>query len=75
MRTLVAEGDLASARRIKVAIEPQGFVVETAECGEDGLELLKIYDFDIALIGRFCRTWTEPSCSAGCARPSSPHPS
>jgi two-component system, cell cycle response regulator CtrA len=51
MRVLVAEGDLASAKRIKVAIEPAGFLVETAESGEDGLDLLKIYDFDMALIG------------------------
>ncbi len=51
MRVLVAEGDLASARRIRVAIEPAGFLAETAESGEDGLDLLKIYDFDIALIG------------------------
>jgi two-component system, cell cycle response regulator CtrA len=51
MRTLVAEGDLAAAERIRAAIAPESFVVETAESGEDALELAKVYDFDIAVLG------------------------
>ena len=50
MRALVAEDDLASARLVKAAIEPQSFVVEIAQTGEDALELAKLYDFDIVLI-------------------------
>jgi two-component system, cell cycle response regulator CtrA len=51
MRALVAEGDLAAAERIRAAIAPESFVVETAESGEDALELAKVYDFDIAVLG------------------------
>ena len=50
MRALVAEGDPASAGRIKAAIEPESFVVEATDTGEDALELAKIYDFDIAVL-------------------------
>jgi len=51
MRALVAEGDPASAERVEAAIRPAGLVVESAESGEDALELAKIYDFDVAGVG------------------------
>jgi two-component system, cell cycle response regulator CtrA len=50
MRALLVEDDAVSARLVRAAIEPQGFVVETSEDGEDGLELAKLYDFDIAVV-------------------------
>jgi two-component system cell cycle response regulator CtrA len=50
MRALLVEDDAVSARLVRAAIEPQGFVVETSEGGEDGLELAKLYDFDIAVV-------------------------
>lgn len=50
MRALVAEDDPVSARLIKAAIEPQNFVVELTETGEEALELAKVYDFDIAIL-------------------------
>jgi two-component system, cell cycle response regulator CtrA len=50
MRALLVEDDAVSARLVRAAIEPQGFVVEASESGEDGLELAKLYDFDIAVV-------------------------
>jgi two-component system, cell cycle response regulator CtrA len=50
MRALLVEDDAVSARLVRAAIEPQGFVVEVSEDGEDGLELAKLYDFDIAVV-------------------------
>ncbi len=50
MRALVAEGDPASAARVRAAIEAEGFVAVEAESGEDALELAKTHDFDVALL-------------------------
>ena len=50
MRALVVEDDPVSARLLQSAIGPQGFVIETAACGEDALELTKLYDFDIVIM-------------------------
>jgi two-component system cell cycle response regulator CtrA len=46
----VVEDDAVTARLIKAAIERQNFVVEVTETGEDALELVKLYDFDIAIL-------------------------
>ncbi|HEX6014623.1 MAG TPA: response regulator transcription factor, partial [Geminicoccaceae bacterium] len=50
MRALLVEDDAVSASLVRAAIEPQGFVVEVSGDGEDGLELAKLYDFDIAIV-------------------------
>jgi len=50
MRALVVEDDPVSARLIRQAIEPSGFLVEATDSGEEALELAKLYDFDIALL-------------------------
>jgi two-component system cell cycle response regulator CtrA len=50
MRALVVEDEAVSARLIRQAIEPAGFLVEATESGEEALELAKLYDFDIALL-------------------------
>lgn len=50
MRALVVDDDAVSARLVKAAIEGQNFVVEVSETGEDALELVKLYDFDIAIL-------------------------
>ncbi len=50
MRALVIEDDPVSARLIETTLDRERIVYETADCGEDGIELAKLYDFDIIIL-------------------------
>ncbi|MEZ5848427.1 MAG: response regulator transcription factor [Geminicoccaceae bacterium] len=50
MRALLVEDDPVSMTLLRRIMEEEGMVVETAESGEEGLELSKVYDFDIAVV-------------------------
>jgi two-component system cell cycle response regulator CtrA len=50
MRALVIEDDPVSAKLIETALKSEGMVFEAAGCGEDGIELARLYDFDIIVL-------------------------
>ncbi len=50
MRALVVEDDPVSAKLIQKTLGSEKIFVELCDNGEDGLELAKLYDFDIALV-------------------------
>jgi two-component system, cell cycle response regulator CtrA len=50
MRALVIEDDPVSAKLIESALKGENIVFEAAACGEDGIELAKLYDFDIIVL-------------------------
>jgi two-component system cell cycle response regulator CtrA len=50
MRALVIEDDPVSAKLIETALKAENMVAEPASCGEDGIELAKLYDFDIIIL-------------------------
>lgn len=50
MRVLLVEDDSATARSIELALASEGIVCDTAELGEEGLEIGKIYDYDIIIL-------------------------
>jgi two-component system cell cycle response regulator CtrA len=50
MRALVIEDDPVSARLIEQALKSENMISEPASCGEDGIELAKLYDFDIVVL-------------------------
>jgi two-component system cell cycle response regulator CtrA len=50
MRALVIEDDAVSARMIDAALRSDSVVVETADRGEEGIELARLYDFDIIVL-------------------------
>jgi two-component system cell cycle response regulator CtrA len=50
MRALVTEDDPVSARLVRATLEPEGFLIEEAQTGEDALELVKLYDFDVVVL-------------------------
>jgi two-component system cell cycle response regulator CtrA len=50
MRALVIEDDPVSARLIESALASENVVFEPTDRGEEGLELAKLYDFDIIVL-------------------------
>ncbi len=50
MRVLLVEDDPAMAQSIELMLKSEGFIVETEGLGEDGLELGKIYEYDIIIL-------------------------
>ncbi len=50
MRALVIEDDPVSAKLVESALKSENIVIEPAERGEDGIELAKLYDFDIIIL-------------------------
>ena len=50
MRVLLVEDDTSVADSIVTMLRSEGFIVDTTDLGEDGLEIGKIYDYDIILL-------------------------
>lgn len=50
MRVLLVEDDLSTAKTIELTLRAEGFVVDTTDLGEDGLEIGKLYDYDLIIL-------------------------
>ena len=50
MRVLLVEDDPTTQQSIQMMLESAGMVVDTADLGEDGLEIGKLYEYDIILL-------------------------
>jgi len=50
MRILLVEDDTATAKSIEMMLRSEGYVCDTTDLGEDGLEIGKLYDYDIILL-------------------------
>ena len=50
MRVLLIEDDSATAQSIELMLKSEGFNVYTTDLGEEGIDLGKIYDYDIILL-------------------------
>ncbi len=50
MRVLLVEDDSSTARSIELMLHSEGFIVDSTDLGEDGLEIGKLYDYDIILL-------------------------
>src|SRR5215475_14757895 len=50
MRVLLVEDDVATATSIKMMLLKENFICDTTDLGEDGLEIGKIYDYDIIIL-------------------------
>ena len=50
MRVLLVEDDSATAKTIVMMLASEGFVCDTTDLGEDGLEIGRIYDYDIIIL-------------------------
>ena len=50
MRILLVEDDPSTAKSIEMMLKSEGYVVDLADMGEDGLEIGKLYDYDIIVL-------------------------
>ncbi len=50
MRVLLVEDDASTARSIELMLKSEAYIVDTTDLGEDGLDLGKIYDYDIIIL-------------------------
>ena len=50
MRVLLIEDDSATAQGIELMLKTEGFNVYTTDLGEEGVDLGKLYDYDIILL-------------------------
>jgi two-component system cell cycle response regulator CtrA len=50
MRVLLIEDDSATARSIELMLKSEGFNVYTTDLGEEGVDLGKLYDYDIIML-------------------------
>ena len=50
MRVLLVEDDSATAASIEMMLRAENFIVDTTDLGEDGLEIGKLYDYDIIIL-------------------------
>ena len=50
MRVLIVEDDSATAQSIEMMLKAEGFICDSTDLGEDGLEIGKLYDYDIIIL-------------------------
>ena len=50
MRVLLVEDDYAVSQSIEAMLKKEGMVVDATDSGEDGLDIAKLYDYDIIIL-------------------------
>ena len=50
MRVLLVEDDSATAKSIEMMLKSEGYVCDCTDLGEDGLEIGKLYDYDLIVL-------------------------
>ena len=50
MRILLVEDDSATAKSIELMLKSESFVFDSTDLGEDGLEIGKLYDYDLMIL-------------------------
>ena len=68
MRVLIASVDIFTVASIKLTSAKENVMYDTTDLGEDGLQMAKLYDYDIILLDLPPRTSTATKCCSGCAR-------
>src|SRR3989442_4309583 len=50
MRVLLVEDDATTSASIELMLRSESFICDTTDLGEDGLEIGKLYDYDIIIL-------------------------
>ena len=64
MRVLLIEDDSAVAQSIELMLKSESFNVYTTDLGEEGVDLGKLYDYDIILLDLNFPTCPVTTCSS-----------
>ena len=67
MRVLLIEDDGATAQSIELMLKSGSFVVYTTDLGADGIDLSKVYEYDIILLDLNLPDMSGLRCCALCA--------
>jgi two-component system cell cycle response regulator CtrA len=65
MRVLLVEDDPTTTKSIEMMLTHANLNVYTTDLGEEGIDLAKLYDYDLILLD-LCRTCTGTKCCANC---------
>ena len=66
MRVLLIEDEPTTAKAIELMLTTEGFNVYITDLGEEGLDLGKLYDYDIILLDLNLPDCTVTTCSNAC---------
>ena len=50
MRVLLVEDDSSTAKSIELMLKSEGYIIDTTDLGEEGIDLGRIYDYDIIVL-------------------------
>ncbi len=50
MRVLLVEDDSSTAKSIELMLKSEGYIIDVTDLGEDGLDLGKVYEYDIIIL-------------------------
>src|ERR1051325_2319676 len=50
MRVLLVEDDSNTAQSIELILKSEGYIVDSTDLGEDGLEIGRLYDYDLIIL-------------------------
>ncbi|MBG78622.1 MAG: DNA-binding response regulator [Alphaproteobacteria bacterium] len=50
MRVLLVEDDSSTAKAIELMLKSEGYIIDATDLGEDGIDLGKIYEYDIIIL-------------------------
>ena len=71
MRVLLIEDDSATAQSIELMLKSEGFNIYTTDLGEEGVDLGKLYDYDIILLDLNLPDMSGYEVSRPCVSPKS----
>jgi two-component system cell cycle response regulator CtrA len=72
MRVLLVEDDPTTSRSIEMMLKHANLNVYSTDLGEEGVDLAKLYDYDIILLDLNLPDMTGHEVCASCAMPGSP---
>ncbi|MEQ9487390.1 MAG: response regulator transcription factor [Alphaproteobacteria bacterium] len=50
MRILLVEDDPSTSKSVELSLKHEGYVIDAVDLGEDGLEIAKIYEYDLIIL-------------------------
>ncbi len=72
MRILVVEDEPRLLRNLAKALREEGYAVDTADAGDEGLYKAESYDYDAMVLDVMLHAWTVGRFSRACVKRNAP---